>query len=663
MYKKYEVDLVGMLATDDYVREKIAKPRCIFINNQEAVQFNIKLISHPPDNFPNTSLFAGYSSDIEPLGFEDVDVMAYSHQERRCDNAYDWFDDKLLVFKARRSGDNYKIADVRYVRKPDGFTEQSVYTPVPIFSAETDNGPASFEDFMQKLWDDKFVGRVDGVSTETADTPPFVIWMDEESNFKLVGLFDRHRYAFGGFSFIFEELRVTYFNEEWFEDSILNPSQEILFVGSDIYQKMESALLDAPALTRDNALEPIQAEEPAAEAEQPLKAEEKVQPVSPAPAVRSEEAAKGEANAGSAGEEQFINDFIKTATNRGLLYSERDLINFHTAMKSSTLVILAGMSGTGKSRLVEVYGQALGLDPEQLRIIPVSPSWTDDADLIGYVDSIHNVYRPGDSRLIDTLVTAEDEKNRDKLYVVAFDEMNLSRVEHYFSKFLSVLEASPGRRKLQLYNEAQRLYNSKEYPPEVTIGDNVMFVGTVNIDESTYHFSDKVLDRANVITLEVLPFQQLLEVREVSSKRNDREWTLKDFRNIKTGSDALMLTSEETAFFWELHQLLEQTRGQGFGPRIVRQIDNYLKHLPQRQALTRPEAFDLQIVQRIMTKLRGPAELLNPLIGLYDEKANELENSQLLKLFDQNANLSHFTEARKVLRQKGRELKLNGYTL
>ncbi|WP_221770359.1 McrB family protein, partial [Listeria seeligeri] len=181
-----------------------------------------------------------------------------------------------------------------------------------------------------------------------------------------------------------------------------------------------------------------------------------------------------------------------------LFYDEKDLFNFHTSLKVGSLVILAGLSGTGKSKLVRAYSKVLQLDEGQLNFVSVRPFWEDDSDLLGYPDTINSVYRPGDSGLTDALIDAG--KNRDKLYLICFDEMNLARVEHYFSQFLSVLEMDADFRNIRLYNKdlEKRFYNSDQYPASVSIGKNVLFVGTVNLDESTYHFSDKVLDRANV---------------------------------------------------------------------------------------------------------------------------------------------------------------------
>ncbi|MEH6946972.1 hypothetical protein V7068_07810 [Bacillus sp. JJ634] len=93
------------------------------------------------------------------------------------------------------------------------------------------------------------------------------------------------------------------------------------------------------------------------------------------------------------------------------------------------------------------------------------------------------VYRSEDSGLINALRKAEMEES--KLFIVCFDEMNLARLEHYFSQFLSILEMDHGKRVLRLYNDdlENRLYNSAQYPPTIVIQDNVLFVGTVNVDE------------------------------------------------------------------------------------------------------------------------------------------------------------------------------------
>jgi hypothetical protein len=679
MNKSWNVDLVGMLATEEYVEEKYGK-EAVYVNKVNQVQFNIKVISQPPENFPNVDLFTAYPSDIEPYGFEEQ--YTFDRYERKK-QVHDFFENFLVIFnpiRRNRDGkDVYNVSNVRLVKKPSSFLENTVFTPIPIFTVN--DLVQSFEDFLNRLWNDRFVGRIAGFSIEPDDTPPFVLWWEQETDsYYLVGEFEKHRYAHGGFAFEFNELKICKFDEKWEEDSVKAPKGEILFISAETYREMKERLDSSSALPfgsvpsleewMESGVEvPVQSIEPetsnaaatpqetdtakatAAQASEPPKAQVHVK----------EEQSK---QADEHSEEAFLAQLSQMAKDRGLLYSEKDLINFHTAMKSSSLVILAGMSGTGKSRLVELYGRALGLDEHQLTIIPVRPSWTDDADLIGYVDSIHNVYRPGDSGLVDMLREAAAEENFNKLYICMFDEMNLARVEHYFSQFLSVLEMPPNRRKLRLYNEEleARLYNRYKYPSSITIGENVMFVGTVNLDESTYHFSDKVLDRANVITLDVLPFRQLRDLKE---KKVDRvnPLSLSEYRAFKNTSDTFQLLEREVEFLERLHEALNESRGQGIGHRIVRQIDAYMKNLPDTPVLDRKTAFDLQIVQRIMTKVRGPEEQLKPLLGAYNRDTGQTEQSSLLSLLEEFADISPFEKTKKALIQKAKELRLNGYTV
>jgi bacterioferritin (cytochrome b1) len=368
-------------------------------------------------------------------------------------------------------------------------------------------------------------------------------------------------------------------------------------------------------------------------------------------------------------EEQLLADFVQRTRVQGLLYDEKDLYNFHTAMKSSNLVILAGMSGIGKSKLVQAYGEALGLSEKyQMTFIPVRPSWTDDADVIGYPDTLNHVYRPGDSGVINALLSANQNKN--KLHIICFDEMNLARVEHYFSQFLSILELDAGPNKvLRLYNEELKgsLTNSAQYPPVIPIGDNVIFVGTVNVDESTYHFSDKVLDRANVITPTVMPFENLKKLSQavgIVEKAAKETISLEMFKSIRSNNQGIQLKENELALLWEIHSELQKVnKSLGVGPRIVRQIDMYLKNLPSNSLLTREEAFDKQIVQRILTKVRGPEDQLKHFIGSFERKTDNIEDSILGEILDRHDEISEFYETRNVLIQKAKELKLNGYTL
>lgn len=262
-------------------------------------------------------------------------------------------------------------------------------------------------------------------------------------------------------------------------------------------------------------------------------------------------------------------------------------------------------------------------------------------------------------QIVDFLVNAQKEENKGKLFIVCFDEMNLARVEHYFSQFLSLLERPENQRELQLYDSqyAGQLYNSATYPSKIIIGDNIRFIGTVNIDESTYHFSDKVLDRANVIELDVLDYS--------------KEWTKKQYASLITPTwskdeyDALInkdvdiKADKVQELLWEIHQLLQSASAKyGVGPRIVKAIKMYINNLPKTEinGFNKGVALDYQIAQRILTKVRGPEIQIGRLL-------NGKSNTGFNQIFDKYSELSDFKKCRKVISEKQKELGAYGYCI
>lgn len=627
--KKWDADVIGILAPEAYVEEKTGR-QSIFINGQDSLQLYVKIMSDAPMNFPSdVTLVTAYTSDILNSGFEDP----YTTRDERIEALREFLAERIIVFQPTRkqipSGqDVYGLTEARVQMRPPGFTEGSTYSPIPIFSEEKHGTQVEFE---EKLNNNRFVGRIDHISHEPDDTPSFVLWKTRDSEYFAYGMMDGHRYAQGGFAFKINGLHRIEFNETWFDEAI--EEGDVLFVSTDIYREIEAAISKSHATREKEVSVPVSdVSSTETDSKEPTKSES-----------------------------EFLDGLYLSARERGLLFDERDLINFHTAMKTSNLVILAGMSGTGKSRLVEVYARALGLSPSQVNFISVRPSWTDDADLLGYLDTRNYLYRPGDTGLIETLRHADENPNQ--IHIVCFDEMNLARVEHYFSQFLSVLEA-PTPRRLHLYNEqlASRLYNATEYPPIINIGDNVMFVGTVNLDESTYHFSDKVLDRANVISLRVLPFSRLKDLKIQPTPR--KTWNVDDFQLFRNRSETVQLSDREVEFLEAIHHLMSSVSQQrGVGYRIVRQIDMYLKGLPNQEYLNRNVAFDLQVTQRIITKVRGAEEELRSLLGQYDSGALDIKHSAMLDLFDKFSDVSSFDYSRTMVNQKAKELKLYGYAV
>jgi len=157
---------------------------------------------------------------------------------------------------------------------------------------------------------------------------------------------------------------------------------------------------------------------------------------------------------------------------------------FLAAGRTKPFILLAGVSGTGKTKLPELVARATG---GISTVIPVTPEWTDSAELLGYTD-LQGTFRPG--QLLNVLRDAID--NPDRQFVAVVDEMNLARVEYYFAEVLSRMEDD------STITGAPRplLPSAPEAWRHVHLPGNLLLVGTVNMDESTHGFSRKVLDRS-----------------------------------------------------------------------------------------------------------------------------------------------------------------------
>jgi hypothetical protein len=190
---------------------------------------------------------------------------------------------------------------------------------------------------------------------------------------------------------------------------------------------------------------------------------------------------------------QSVLDAIRA---RGFVYEPWQVATYITALRTKPFVILAGVTGTGKSKLPDLVAEATGGVPQ---LIPVRPDWTDSSEVLGYVD-LQGAFRPG--ALLSIARRALEDPDRH--YVCIVDEMNLARVEHYFAEVLSRIEDrrrsdTGGFVSGQLFSGALRPEDSAW--GRVGLPANLAIVGTVNMDESTHGFSRKVLDRAFTLEL------------------------------------------------------------------------------------------------------------------------------------------------------------------
>ena len=215
-------------------------------------------------------------------------------------------------------------------------------------------------------------------------------------------------------------------------------------------------------------------------------------------------------------ENRMLEDFSETLKDSKIIFDDRIINAFHTGLKAedaSPLVVLAGISGTGKSLLPSLYAQAFGMN---FLSVAVQPRWDSPQDMFGFYNYMQNRYKATElSRMLwqydiynnESAANNFSEDGDLPMNIILLDEMNLARVEYYFSDMLSKLEI---RRNITDRSSAEERMPAEIEIEGGAIGDttsarrlfvnsNVLFVGTMNEDETTQSLSDKVMDRANVL--------------------------------------------------------------------------------------------------------------------------------------------------------------------
>lgn len=306
---------------------------------------------------------------------------------------------------------------------------------------------------------------------------------------------------------------------------------------------------------------------------------------------------------------QYLNSY-------NLKYSDRTVHAFHTALKIndfSQLTVLAGVSGTGKSLLPRRYAEAMGIHFLQ---VAVEPRWDSPQDLLGFYNYIEKNYRATDlARLLIHMnpyqsPCAPDSDRSDHIALVLLDEMNLARVEYYFSEFLSRLEARP---RYDEASDARKRSDAMipidirgvEKPITLFPSHNVFFVGTMNDDESTQSLSDKVLDRSNILQF-AAPTNFPDHVHDRGSDRPREAQSFKSWRTwIKPASNLQGgVRTAVDAVIEKLAKIMEDC-GRPFGHRLRDAIIAYVANYPAVRGHDYRAPLVDQIELRILPKLRG----------------------------------------------------------
>jgi predicted nucleic acid-binding Zn-ribbon protein len=312
--------------------------------------------------------------------------------------------------------------------------------------------------------------------------------------------------------------------------------------------------------------------------------------------------------------------FKKELRQIGFSFPDRLIDAFHTSLMVqdiSCLTVMAGISGTGKSILPRLYADYMGI---HFLMMPVEPRWDSPQDLFGFLNYMENRYEatPLGRALVQFNVRDESAQSpmQQQMLMVLLDEMNLARIEYYFSEFLSRLESRRDldwRKSAEAYRKVSlEIFAGKDAatdseriaPIRLFAGPNVLFVGTMNEDESTQSLSDKVIDRSN--SLHFGRPQELVARNQMQAvTANAHKLALNAWEESKRPLDGAASQAAQT-FLNELNASFADL-GRPFGHRSFAATCAYLANHPNgsQDTLSGWVALSDQIAMRFLPKLRG----------------------------------------------------------
>lgn len=305
--------------------------------------------------------------------------------------------------------------------------------------------------------------------------------------------------------------------------------------------------------------------------------------------------------------------FLQKANKANYFINEKLSIRFISSLLAKPFVILTGLSGSGKTKLAQAFAIWICEDENQYCMVPVGADWTNREPLLGFPNALKpDEYVKPDNGVLDLIIEAN--KNESKPYFLILDEMNLSHVERYFADFLSVMES---KNNLALHSGDSE-WNG--VPAQIGFPKNLFIIGTVNIDETTYMFSPKVLDRASVIEFRVtaaemesyLGSNSQINLDDLKGEGKNMAESFVALANDTSleATDAETLNKTLMSFFAELKKT-----GAEFGYRsaseiirfaaVANKLDNDWKE---------NEIIDAAIMQKLLPKVHGSRRKLEPVL-------------------------------------------------
>ena len=326
----------------------------------------------------------------------------------------------------------------------------------------------------------------------------------------------------------------------------------------------------------------------------------------------------------------IVRDFRNyAARNLGLYYEEDDIRKFVAGFAVSHLMIMQGLSGTGKTSLATAFGEYLN---NRSTVISVQPMWRERADVIGYFNEFTK--RFSESPLLKKLYEA---RYTDEIYIIVLDEVNIARVEYYFADFLSLMELSADNRFLEMTSDTWEKDPELFVQGRFRIPENVWFIGTANNDDSTFAVSDKVYDRAMVMNLDKKA------ATFIAPDSNGIKMSYTAFKALAEGAERAFPMSDDARRKVEsIDRFLMETYHITYGNRIRNQMEKYISVYIGCGG-TEQEALDDFLSKKVLRKL----ESQNPTVIA---KACAALTEQLDELFGEG-NMPLCTDYLRFMRQ------------
>lgn len=302
-----------------------------------------------------------------------------------------------------------------------------------------------------------------------------------------------------------------------------------------------------------------------------------------------------------------IRKIIETISATGLIFDPKFVERYLCSLLTKPFVILSGLTGSGKTQLAMAFPKLICESKSQYKLIPVGADWTNREQLLGYP----NALRPGeyvmpDNGALQLILEASKPENQNKPYFLVLDEMNMSYVERYFADFLSAMESGED---IPLWE------GNDKVPATITLPKNLFIIGTINVDETTYMFSPKVLDRANVIEFRINK-EQMLEYLDGTgkiAKIEKRAERAADFVATASKEFAGALSDEMKETLISMFDTLSKIQKE-FGYRTAHEMSRFITICKCYTDMSDEEAIDAAMVQKLLPKVHGSRKKISPVL-------------------------------------------------